>query len=165
MCAVFACVVIVWTAIDRLTKLWANGNEPGTVLVDDVAGLFDFRLVHNTGAAWGIFSDSTFALGIFSIVVCLVILALFFTFVRKEGTILQAFSLALVFAGGVGNAVDRLAYSYVVDFINAKFMSFPVFNVADIGVTCGLVLFVLSVFFQGRSASGADASGIDEESA
>lgn len=148
--ALFACVSIAWIVFDRVTKLWANSVSPGTVLVDSVAGLFQFILVHNTGAAWGIFSDSTFALGIFSIVVCVIILIVFFTYVRAEGNLFQTFALALVFAGGVGNAIDRLTYSYVVDFIKTTFIEFPVFNVADIGVTCGIVLFLIGMIVQDR---------------
>ena len=142
----FIVVSLVWIAFDRVTKIWADGVESGTVLVDDIAGLFNFVLVHNTGAAWGMFSNSTFALGIFSLVVCAIILIVLFTYLRKEGSMVQVFFLALVFAGGLGNAFDRITYSYVIDFINAKFISFPVFNVADIGVTCGIVLFLIATF-------------------
>ena len=50
-------------------------------------------------------------------------------------------------AGGLGNAYDRFFTGYVVDFINVTFMDFPVFNVADIGVTCGIVAFFVFVIF------------------
>ena len=148
--ALFMGVSLVWLVIDRITKIWADRVEPGTVLIEDIGGLFEFVLVHNTGAAWGMFSDSTFALGIFSLIVCAIILVLLFTYLRKDGNLFQVFFLALVFAGGLGNAIDRMAYSYVIDFINAKFISFPVFNVADIGVTCGIVLFMLATFIHDR---------------
>ena len=148
--AVFILVSVVWLALDRVTKLWANTVEPGTVLVEDIGGLFEFVLVHNTGAAWGMFSQSTLGLGIFSLIVCFIILIILFTYLRKEGSLLQVFFLSLVFAGGLGNAIDRMMYSYVIDFINAKFISFPVFNVADIGVTCGIVLFLIATFGHDR---------------
>ena len=144
--AVFAAVACAWILLDRLTKLWADTVEPGSVLVDDIFGLFELRLVHNTGAAWGIFSDATQLLGIFSIVVCVAILVILFTYLRKRGSMAETVFLALVFAGGLGNAIDRIQYSYVVDFINAKFIDFPVFNVADIGVTCGIVAFLIAFF-------------------
>ena len=60
--------------------------------------------------------------------------------------------LSFVFAGGLGNAVDRLTLGYVVDFINATFIDFPVFNVADIGVTLGIIALVITVFFGMRDA-------------
>ena len=45
-------------------------------------------------------------------------------------------------AGGLGNALDRFTLGYVVDFIEPVFIDFPVFNVADIGVTCGFAIFL-----------------------
>ena len=149
--AVFLVVSILWIALDRLTKMMVAGNEVGEVFVENVAGLFEFKLIHNTGAAWGILSESTLGLGIFSVVVCALIFVLFLVFFRKEGNMGQVLGLALVFAGGVGNAIDRLAYSYVVDFINATFIDFPVFNVADIGVTCGIAIFLIATLVGGRS--------------
>ena len=63
--------------------------------------------------------------------------------------ILWLFSLgaALVVAGGLGNAFDRFMLGYVVDFINLTFIDFPVFNIADIGVTCGFVLAAIAFLF------------------
>ena len=155
--ALFVGVSFVWLAIDRVSKIWADSVQPGTVLVEDIGGLFEFVLVHNTGAAWGMFSNSTFALGIFSLVVCALILIVLFTYLRKNGNLVQVFFLALVFAGGLGNAIDRMTHSYVIDFINAKFISFPVFNVADIGVTCGIVLFMLATFIHDSRQNRKDA--------
>ena len=65
-------------------------------------------------------------------------------------------SLALVVAGGIGNCIDRLTTGYVVDFIRLTFIDFPVFNVADICVTCGVVLFLIALI-RIEFASGADA--------
>ena len=56
----------------------------------------------------------------------------------------------LVVAGGIGNAIDRFSQGYVVDFIDLAFMDFPVFNVADIGVTCGFVLFLVALVMEWR---------------
>lgn len=139
---VFAVVAALWVAFDRITKHMADTVAPGTVLVDDIAGLFEFRLAHNTGAAWGIFGDSTVALGVFSFIVCLVIL-IYVIARRKSMHIAEVIPLALVFAGGLSNGIDRILLGYVVDFINCTFMSFPTFNVADIGVTCGIAVFLL----------------------
>ena len=55
----------------------------------------------------------------------------------------ELIGLGLVIGGGIGNAIDRFALGYVVDFIDLSFMDFPVFNIADIGVTCGLALFLI----------------------
>lgn len=55
----------------------------------------------------------------------------------------ELIGLGLVIGGGIGNAIDRFVLGYVVDFIDLSFMDFPVFNIADIGVTCGLALFLI----------------------
>ena len=78
---------------------------------------------------------------------------------------LAIISLALVFAGGLGNAIDRFEYGYVVDMISTIFIDFPVFNVADIGVTCGIVLFVISIIFSKDYTASDGDSGVGASSA
>ena len=142
----FAVIAAIWIAIDQATKSLFAGQEPGGIIAGPFAGLIDIRLVHNTGGAWGIFSDSTWALGVFSIVVCAVI-ALFFFVTARSSNAVQTVSLALIVAGGLGNAIDRFAQGFVTDFIEFSFIDFPVFNVADIGVTCGFALLVITMLF------------------
>ena len=91
--AVFLCITAVWIFLDQFTKSRFAGMEPGGIIAGPFAGIFDIRLVHNTGGAWGILSDSTFALGVFSIVVCLV-LAVFFFVTIKDSNMLQTVSFA-----------------------------------------------------------------------
>ena len=148
----YCAIAVIWWTLDRAAKGMADAVPPGTVIVPDVLGLFEFKLVHNTGAAWGMFSDSTTMLGAFSCLVCIAI-AIYYLALRKgRGHLLETIGLALVFAGGLGNAFDRLTMGYVVDFINATFMSFPVFNIADIGVTCGIALFLIGYMLHGAHA-------------
>ena len=110
--------------------------------------------MHNTGGAWGIFSDSTFALGVFSIIVC-VALAGFFIATIKDTNGVQTVAFALIIAGGIGNAIDRFTQGYVTDFIEFSFIDFPVFNIADIGVTCGFVLLIIGILFSMRTGESA----------
>ncbi len=148
----FGAVALVWLALDTLTKGYFNGSfAVGEVAGGPFLGLVRFRLVHNTGAAWGMFGDSTFLLGVVSIVVCLVLVAYLFFLSPRPG-MLEVVGVALVVAGGLGNAFDRFTLGYVVDFIEPVFIDFPVFNVADIGVTCGFVLFVAGMILAYRRA-------------
>lgn len=144
--ALFACVAAAWFALDQLTKAQFADASLGQLIAGPFAGIFQFRLVHNTGMAWGMLGDSTLFLGIFSLAVCVVVLVLFCMMARSASVPLTC-GLALVLAGGLGNAVDRLLLGYVVDFIEPVFIDFPVFNVADIGVTCGVVIVLVSLFF------------------
>ena len=165
---VFAGVAALWLVFDQLTKAYfQNAYTLGQVSASEF-GLFRFRLVHNTGAAWGMFGDSTFALGVMSLVVCAAIVAAFVCYRRLTGhaaTAIETCALALVFAGGLGNAIDRFAQAYVVDFIDLTFIDFPVFNVADIGVTCGFVLLVVGYLLATRNGGAGGEHDSKEEGA
>ncbi len=152
----FICTGIVWLLADLYTKSLFSDVKVGQLVAGPFAGLFDIRLVHNRGAAWGMLSDSTLALGVFSAVLCAVAFV-YFLLTVKRASWLEAIGLALVVGGGIGNAVDRFVQGYVVDFIETTFIDFPVFNVADIGVTCGIVLFMVGILLSGAHTEGAAA--------
>ena len=148
---VFVGLAVVWIVLDQFVKGFFAGQQPGGVIAGPFLGLVDIRLVHNTGGAWGIFSDSTFALGVFSLAVCAAIAA-YFLVTARQNSMLQTISFALIVAGGIGNAIDRFAQGFVTDMIEFSFFDFPVFNVADIGVTCGFALLVVSMLFTVRQS-------------
>ena len=135
-------LALCWIALDQAVKFRLNAHAAGSVLPDPVAGLFRLHLVHNTGGAWSMFSGATAALGVFSVLMCAT-LAAFAVHERARISWPELIGLGLVIGGGVGNAIDRFVLGYVVDFVDLSFMDFPVFNIADIGVTCGLVLFLI----------------------
>ena len=144
---VFCIIAVIWLLLDFLSKQHFDYYfEPGEIIAGPFLGIFRFELVHNTGAAWGMFNDATYALGVFSLIICAVVFVYVITVASRVGTG-TTIGLALVFAGGLGNALSRFYPGYVVDFIDLVFVQFPVFNIADIGVTCGIVIFVLSILF------------------
>lgn len=135
-------LALCWIALDQAVKFRLNAHAAGSILSDSVAGLFRLHLVHNTGGAWSMFSGATAALGVFSVLMCAA-LAAFAVHERARISWPELIGLGLVIGGGIGNAIDRFVLGYVVDFIDLSFMDFPVFNIADIGVTCGLALFLI----------------------
>lgn len=148
----FFLVALVWLALDIASKAHFEFYfEVGEVITVLILGLIRFHLIHNTGAAWGMFGDSTFLLGVISTVVCLVIVGITLAFASRlsKGELV---ALGLVLAGGLGNAIDRFMFGYVRDFIEFTFIDFPVFNIADVGVTCGVVLFAISYLMRERKA-------------
>ena len=150
-CALFA----VWEILDRVSKSYFDSTMTlGQTISGPVPGLFTFTLVHNTGGAWGMLSSATFFLGVFSLVVSIAI-AVFALRYNTGATWLETAALALVVAGGFGNAVDRFALGYVVDFINFSFVDFPVFNIADIGVTVGMAVFFVALLVRTLKESKA----------
>ena len=159
--AIFVPIVALWLAFDIATKAFFNGFAPGTVVAGPFLGLIQFRVAHNTGAAWGMFDQSTLALGVMSLLVCAVLTIYLFT-AGKRASVVEVVGLALIVAGGIGNAIDRFTLGYVVDFIDTVFIDFPTFNIADIGVTCGFVIFFLGLFWSMRK-EGASAGAGEEE--
>lgn len=148
---VFAGIAVAWVVIDQAVKAALNAHAAGTVLSGPIAGVFRLLLVHNTGGAWSMFAGATVALGVFSLVMCAG-LCVFVALQRAVITWPEVVGLGLVVGGGIGNAIDRFMHGYVVDFIDLTFMNFPVFNIADIGVTCGLVLFLAAWLTRERRA-------------
>ena len=59
----------------------------------------------------------------------------------------ERWCIAAIYAGGLGNMIDRVRFGYVVDMIRTRFMEFPVFNVADCFITCGCIALMLSLIF------------------
>ena len=154
----FAVVAVLWLGADIATKAYFNGFLAGSVVAGPFLGLVQFRVAHNTGAAWGMFGDSTFALGVLSLAVCAALTA-YLILVSRRASVIEVLGGALIVAGGLGNALDRFTLGYVVDFIDTTFISFPTFNVADIGVTCGFVLFFAGMLWSMRGDGASTATG------
>lgn len=135
LCSIFA----LWLFVDQLVKLLLVDYPQGSVVGQMLFGLIDIRIVFNTGAAWGIFAGNPLALAVVSLAVCALLLV-YFVWDKTQISRMQIVGIALVLAGGIGNAIDRFARGYVLDYLSTTFIDFPVFNIADIGVTCGIVL-------------------------
>lgn len=164
--ALLCVLATIWVAIDQWTKSLFATADVGDVFGSTLGGLVKFVLVHNTGAAWGIFNENTVALGIFSLAVVAGLIA-YFIYARSSVNYAQTIGIALIVAGGIGNAIDRFAQGFVTDFIAVTFIDFPVFNVADIGVTCGVVIFFIGLLVAWREESTMNAhdSAISESGA
>jgi signal peptidase II len=146
-CLIHAALLAIGLVADQLTKLWARTALPGKpiILWKDV---FSFRLIYNTGASFGIFQNKTLALTIFSIIGMIAITGFYFWLPKEKKMRPMRLTLAMIVSGGIGNIIDRIAFGKVTDMISFDLINFPVFNVADIGVTCGaIVMCVLWIFY------------------
>lgn len=137
-----ALLVIV---LDQASKVWMLAGlslrEVGQVAV--LPPILNFSYVENTGVSFGLFGGGAarWALSVFSI---LVAGALAWWALKAERRTLVA-AIGLVMGGAVGNAIDRIQYGYVVDFIDFSGTGlFPwVFNIADSAITVGVALLIL----------------------
>ena len=134
-------VILTVIAADIATKYAVALNLPAGEALTVIPRVVDFEYVENRGAAFGMLADHRWVFLVFSSIAIVGILA--YLFVKRPGSRLLRFSLALVAGGGIGNMIERLAHGYVTDFINATFVDFYVFNVADACVTVGCCLLIL----------------------
>lgn len=128
-------IVAIILVSDRLTKILFSQMLSAGGSVPVIKGLFNLTLVHNRGAAFGMFRDQAPLFILTSVVAVLFIL-----FHLKKSTVLEKCALSLILAGAVGNLIDRVFYGYVVDFIDIHvepYFYWPVFNVADSAITVG----------------------------
>ena len=142
-----ACIVaiVLLIAADQAVKLWIVAHLAEGASAPLLPGFVELLRVHNYGAAWSSFSGMRWFLIILTSVL-MVILAV----VLVKKIVLHPIgrtALVRILAGGIGNLIDRVRLGYVVDMFNFQFMSYPVFNVADICVVCGVILLVIYYLF------------------
>ena len=116
---------------------------------------FNLTYVHNTGAAFSFLSEAGgwqrwFFAGL-AILISAVI-AVWLARLKQHETLL-AVALSLVLGGAIGNLIDRLAYGYVIDFLDVYYGTWhwPAFNIADSAITLGVMLMLAESFGLGRS--------------
>ena len=108
----------------------------------------NFDLVWNTGIGFGLLSSaSPFIYNVITLIIGIVILILFYFLLVSE--IIDKIILAIIIGGASGNFYDRFAYNAVPDFIDLHYKGFHwfTFNVADIFISCGILLYILRSFF------------------
>lgn len=118
--------------------------------MDFLPGFINFVYIQNTGAAWGMLAGRP----VFLIIMSLLILALYLWFyavrlkkTKNSPSSILSISVGFIVGGCLGNLIDRIAFGYVRDFLNFEFMDFPVFNVADIALTIGIILMMVYFIF------------------
>ena len=141
-------------AVDQLTKYLVRANmQPGD-RIPVIGNWMSIFYVQNTGTAFSMFAGNRFV----TIFLTSVLIILCIVFIVKEGA--EKISLipvlfTFVAAGGISNMIDRLTLGYVTDMISCG--KFAVFNVADIGVTCGCILTMIAliVLYKDEDGDGA----------
>lgn len=121
--------------------------------IDLIDGLLRFTYVRNAGAAFGMMQGARWILTVVSIAA---VIGLSWVISRRQTTGLKRIASTMILAGAAGNLVDRLFYGgLVVDFIEMGYggRSFPVYNVADMGVSLGAVVLVLSLLLERDDAA------------
>ena len=134
-----AIIVVIVLVLDQLTKFMVqNSAVLQTQSIPVIPKFFYLAYVQNTGAAWSAFADKTQLLALVSAVAVGVMLWYVITRKPKKWIL---FALALMIGGAAGNMIDRIWLGYVRDSFG---YNFPVFNVADIALTIGVIMLILA---------------------
>ena len=138
-------ISILIVGIDQLTKYIVVNNIELNQSIPVIDHFFYLTLHKNPGAAWGILQNGR----LFFLIAIPVISAFVVYFMIKYNNRFLRFSLALILGGAAGNYIDRLLEGKVTDFLLFYFGSyaFPIFNVADMAVTCGTILLAVYMLF------------------
>lgn len=139
----FAAIALGVIVLDQVSKILILNflYEDQIVLIPNI---LRFTYVENRGMAFGLLADHRWVFMLFSVIGIALICAYLWFYVK--GT-LGRVGLALVIGGGIGNMIDRVAYGFVVDFIDFYAFDFWnwVFNIADSAVCVGAGLFMLYI--------------------
>ena len=138
-------VTLFFLLLDQVIKFIITKNLVLMEEIPIIKNFFSIYYLKNTGAAFSIFGNKTLFLIIISIL-CLIFLKYYIKKLKRV-TKLTIVSLGIMIGGIVGNLFDRIIYKSVIDYLSFSFgnYNFPVFNLADIGITIGAVLLLIDL--------------------
>jgi signal peptidase II len=143
--------VAIIVPLDQLTKFYIDSRFRLHESVPVLENFFHITYVRNPGAAFGILADSAIRIPFFITVTLLAALGIlwYLRHLSARQRLLQ-FSLSIIFAGALGNLIDRIRFGEVVDFLDFHWYEhhWPAFNVADSAITVGVGLMLLDLFFE-----------------
>jgi len=143
--------------LDIVSKHWAM-DTLRTQSMDLLGGLVPLTLAYNRGAAFGISIGSDPRWFFIPVTVLAMVLLAYLLWKTDPKDRFRLFALSLVFSGALGNLIDRVRWNRgVVDFIgpiNLGFMDWPIFNVADMAISCGAVALAISFWMEEEPVGG-----------
>lgn len=138
-------VIILLVILDQVVKYLVKTNIPLGGAVPFLPGILGLTHIHNTGAAFSMLSGARWFFVLLT--VAFVVFGMWVLLTGRLHHPLGKWSWVLVLGGAIGNLIDRCLYGYVVDMFEVQFMRFAIFNVADIFVVVGGILFCIYYLF------------------
>lgn len=136
--------------LDQLTKTWVRASISLNETVSVVGDVVRLTYIHNEGAAFGL-SIGSYSSQVFLVLAAIAsALVLYLLLTAPRGEQMQRIALALILGGALGNIIDRIRWSMVVDFIQVGIAGhfWPIFNVADSAVTIGAAMLAWTYLFK-----------------
>ena len=139
------CIVLL---LDQIVKIIVNNCMPLYDEIKIIPNFFSIYYVKNTGAAFSILENNTTFLIFLTVIFILII----HKYIRNETNItkLSSISFGLILGGMFGNLIDRIIHAGVIDYLSFEFFSygFPIFNIADIGITLGVSIMLIEMLLE-----------------
>lgn len=140
--------VALLTGFDQWSKFLAVQNLKGKADIPLIPNVLYFQYLENRGAAFGIFQDQKIFLILLTSLILIGVCYVLWKIPADKKYIYLKVLCFFITAGGIGNLIDRVRLDYVIDFIYFAPIDFPVFNVADIYVSVGMIfLFIVVLFY------------------
>lgn len=138
--------VALAVALDQVVKALVVAHIPLGGMVPMLDGVVHLTYVQNDGAAFSSFQGQQW---LFALIFLAFTLAIIYDLWKKAMpfSTFERWCVAAIYAGGLGNMIDRLRLGYVVDMFEVEFIRFAIFNVADAFITCGCIALVVSLVF------------------
>ena len=144
-------IVLLAITFDQISKVWVRNNFESYIETSIVGDIFTLIKVENTGAFLGMGSELPETLRVLLLIVVPVIVLVgitVYTYLEKSLDKTSIIGFSLIIGGGIGNIFDRIVYGSVTDFLylNFEFFKTGIFNIADLSVTIGMILILISSF-------------------
>lgn len=144
-------MALVFLVVDQVSKMIVRrAVMTGFFSVEVIPGVLGLEFVANRGAAFGLGEGMGWVFVLLAVGVTAFVLV--YLFRAPEISRLEVLGMGMVVGGAIGNAMDRLVFGFVTDFFATRFIDFPVFNVADIGITCGVAIAFIGFMFFSSAA-------------
>lgn len=135
-------IILILTICDQLLKSWVASSIVLGGSKQLIPGIIELTNLRNSGAAWSIFEgQQTF----FTIITIIAIIVIGYFIWQYHKNISVLIGLSLIMAGTIGNFIDRLRQGYVVDMFETTFINFPIFNIADMCLTIGVIWLIICI--------------------
>lgn len=145
---IYYLLAILCVIIDQISKYIVIKNLKPIGSIPIIQDVFHLTYCENTGAAFSIFSSNTALLTIVSLIFIFIVLFFLVKSIKnKHQRKVLCISLSFILGGAIGNFIDRFFHGFVTDFFDFRLINFAIFNIADIFITIGAILFCIHIIF------------------
>ncbi|BBE40440.1 signal peptidase II [Streptococcus dysgalactiae] len=130
--------------LDQFSKYWIVSHIELGQIKPFIPGIVSLTYLQNNGAAFSMLQNQQWFFVIMTILV--IGYAIYYVMTHRQLTIWKQLALLLIISGGIGNFIDRLRLSYVIDMVHLDIIDFAIFNVADAYLTLGVILLVVCLW-------------------